>query len=74
MKKCKTCKHYTPQGFKMGRCSGIRPETLVIPIPNQPKGKPNAKLVSVRHGIITDASFIMTTEDWYCKNWTRKQL
>ncbi len=28
MKKCKTCKHWHYQGFKMGKCSGILSSAL----------------------------------------------
>jgi hypothetical protein len=72
MKKCKTCKYWDYQTFGIGNCSGITPSSMVIPIPNQPKGKPNGKLITVRSGLITDASFLKTTEDWNCKNWSRK--
>lgn len=71
MKKCKTCKHWEYQGFGMGKCSGIIARAMVIPIPNQPKGKPDGKLI-VRKGISTNGSFVNTTEDWNCKNWELK--
>jgi hypothetical protein len=71
MKKCKTCKYWTPQNFKLGSCSGIFPTSTIIPIPNQPKGKPNGKLVTTP-GIISNATFVTTREDWYCKNWKQK--
>lgn len=71
--KCRTCKHWNSQGFNLGQCSGIFPTTKIIPIPNQPKGKPNGKLITT-HGIIVNGNptNVMTTSDWYCKNWTRK--
>ena len=68
MKKCKTCKHWNYQGHKMGKCSGILSSSMIIPIPNQPKGKPNGKMIT-KEGIITNTNFIMTTQDWYCKNY-----
>jgi len=71
MKKCKTCKHWNYQGHKMGKCSGILSSALLITIPNQPKGKPNAKMI-IKEGITTDSSFVVTTQDWYCKNWSMK--
>lgn len=69
--KCKTCKHWDHQGFGLGKCSGILSSSTIIPIPNQPKGKPNAKLIT-KEGLITDASFVTTTENWNCKNWSLK--
>ena len=71
MKKCKTCKHWHYQGFKMGKCSGILSSALLIPIPNQPKEKPDAKMI-VREGITTNSDYVITTQDWYCKNWSVK--
>lgn len=71
MEKCKTCRYWNYQGFSLGTCSGIRVSSLIVPIPNQPKGKPNGKLLT-KDGIVTDASFITTTQDWFCKNWERK--
>ena len=71
MKKCKTCKHWNYQGHKMGKCSGILSSALLITIPNQPKGKPNAKMI-IKEGITTDSSVVVTTQDWYCKNWSVK--
>jgi hypothetical protein len=71
MKKCKTCRHWDHQGNKIGKCSGIVASSMIIPIPNQPKGKPNGKVIT-KEGIITNASFIMTTENWNCKNWSVK--
>jgi hypothetical protein len=71
MKKCKTCKHWNYQGHKMGKCSGILSSALLITIPNQPKGKPNAKMI-IKEGITTDSSVVVTTQDWYCKNWSMK--
>ncbi len=71
MKKCKTCKHWNYQGHKMGKCSGILSSALLITIPNQPKGKPNAKMI-IKEGITTDLSVVVTTQDWYCKNWSMK--
>lgn len=72
MKKCKTCKHWEHQGNKMGKCSGILAGGILISIPNQPKGKPNAKMI-MREGIATDSTFVITTETWNCKNWETKQ-
>lgn len=71
MKKCKTCKHWNYQGHKMGKCSGILSSALLITIPNQPKGKPNAKMI-IKEGITTDSSVVVTIQDWYCKNWSMK--
>lgn len=71
MKKCKTCKHWNYQGHKMGKCSGILSSALLITIPNQLKGKPNAKMI-IKEGITTDSSVVVTTQDWYCKNWSMK--
>jgi hypothetical protein len=71
MKKCKTCKYWDYQGNKIGKCSGIVSSSIVIHIPNQPKEKPDGKLIT-KEGIITDANFIMTTQDWNCKNWELK--
>lgn len=56
----------------MGKCSGILASGLLITIPNQPKGKPNAKMI-MREGISTDSTFVITTENWNCKNWKAKQ-
>ena len=56
----------------MGKCSGILASGLLITIPNQPKGKPNAKMI-MREGISTDSTFVITTETWNCKNWKTKQ-
>ena len=71
MKKCKTCTHWNYQGFKMGKCSGIMSSAILIPIPNQPKEKPDAKII-IKEGITTDSDFVITTQDWNCKNWTKK--
>jgi len=71
MKKCKTCKHWNYQGHKMGKCSGILSSALLITIPNQSKGNPNAKMI-IKEGITTDSSVVVTTQDWYCKNWSMK--
>lgn len=71
MKKCKTCKHWNYQGHKMGKCSGILSSALLITIPNQPKEKPNAKMI-IKEGITTDSLIVVTTQDWYCKNWSMK--
>ena len=71
MKKCKTCKHWEYQGSKMGRCSGILSSARLISIANQPKGKPNAKMI-IKDGIITKSDFVITTENWNCKNWSFK--
>ena len=72
MKKCKTCKYWNYQGFNIGDCSGITPTAIVIPIPNQPKGKPNGKLI-VKSGIVTNGTFFKTPGDFNCKNWGEKQ-
>lgn len=72
MTKCRTCKHWNYQGFGIGKCSGITGSPFVIPIPNQPKGKPNGKLVNPRPGLITNATYLATPEDFNCKNWKRK--
>ena len=56
----------------MGKCSGVISSALLIPIPNQPKEKPDAKLI-VREGITTNSDFVITTQDWYCKNWEMKK-
>ena len=74
MKKCKTCKHWEHQGNKMGKCSGILASGLLISIPNQPKGKPNVKMI-MKEGITIDSTstFVVTTENWNCKNWETKQ-
>ena len=74
--KCKTCKHWNSQKFNLGhwgQCSGIFPTSKMIPIPDQPKGKPNVKIITTP-GIIVNgnATNVTTTCDWYCKNWTRK--
>ena len=71
MKKCKTCKHWDYQGFRMGKCSGILASALLISIPNQPKGKPDGKMI-MREGITTNSDFVITTENWNCKNWSMK--
>lgn len=71
MKKCKTCKFWNYQGHKMGKCSGIFSNALLVPIPNQPKEKPDAKMI-VREGIITNSDYVTTTQNWYCKNWSLK--
>lgn len=71
MKKCKTCKHWKVEKFGLGKCTGIFGEGFLIPIDNQPKGKPNAKLISTE-GIIATCSFVTTTENWNCKNWGMK--
>jgi hypothetical protein len=71
MKKCKTCKHWDYQGWKMGKCSGILASALLISIPNQPKGKPDGKMI-MREGITTNSDFVITTENWNCKNWSMK--
>lgn len=71
MKKCKTCKHWDYQGFKMGKCSGILSSTLLIGIPNQPKEKPDARMI-VSEGIISNDNYAITTQDWNCKNWKIK--
>ena len=71
MKKCKTCKHWDYQGHKMGKCSGILSSAMLISIPDQPKGKPNAKMI-VREGITTNSTFVITTQNWNCKNWSIK--
>ena len=55
----------------MGKCTGIFGEGFLIPIPNQSKGKANAKLISTE-GIIATCSFVTTTENWNCKNWDFK--
>ena len=72
MKKCKTCRYWNYQGFNIGDCSGITPTAIVIPIPNQPKGKPNGKLI-VKSGIVTNGTFFKTPGDFNCKNWREKQ-
>jgi len=71
MKKCKTCKHWDYQGFKMGKCSGIFSSALLNSIPNQPKEKPDAKMI-VNEGIISNDNYVITTQDWNCKNWRMK--
>lgn len=55
----------------MGKCSGILSSAMLISIPNQPKGKPNAKMIT-KEGITTNSTFIVTTENWNCKNWSIK--
>ena len=72
MKKCKTCKHWKVEKFGLGKCTGIFGEGFLIPIPNQPKGKPNAKIISTE-GIIATCPFVTTTENWNCKNWRMKK-
>jgi hypothetical protein len=69
MKKCKTCKHWDYQGYKMGKCSGIISSALLISIPDKEKLK--GKLV-VREGIVVESDYVMTTENWNCKNWRMK--
>ena len=69
MKKCKTCKHWDYQGLNMGKCSGIISSALLISIPDKEKLK--GKLV-VREGITTNSDFVITTQDWNCKNWRMK--
>jgi len=64
---CRTCKHSYDSKLGLGKCKGIFGSTFVIPI-SETKGK----LVSARKGIIAQTSYVMTPEDWYCKNWTHK--
>ena len=70
--KCKTCRHWNDsQGFnlKAVQWDDIFPTSKIIPIPNQPKSKPDGKLITTP-GIIVNgnATNVMTTSDWYCKN------
>ena len=55
----------------MGKCSGILSSALLITIPNQSKEKPDAKMI-MREGITTNSDYVITTQDWYCKNWSVK--
>lgn len=71
MTKCRTCKYWKREGFGIGKCSGITGSVFVIPIPNQPKGKTNGKLVS-KSGLITNGTYLATPEDFNCKNWSKK--
>lgn len=71
MKKCKTCKHWKLNNFGLGECSGILAKSMIIPIPDQPKGKPNGKLV-VSEGITASVTSVITKADWNCKNWRMK--
>lgn len=52
----------------MGKCSGILSKALIIPIPNQPKEKPDAKMIA-SEGIIINDNFVITPQNWNCKNW-----
>lgn len=70
MKKCKTCKHWEYTGFEMGKCSGIFSSALLIPIPTEEK--PRAKMI-VREGIVSMDTFVITTQNWNCKNWRMKK-
>jgi len=71
MKKCKTCKHWQHETLNLGKCSGIIASSKVIPIPNQPKEKPDGKLIATE-GIIVHAPYVLTNENWNCKNWRIK--
>ena len=74
--KCKSCKFWKYNGFQMGTCSGLSSEHKVVPLPNTVDKKGNAqkrgKLLQVRSGVTGLTNPVITPEDFYCKNWSRK--
>lgn len=61
----------------MGVCSGLSGETKVVSLPDTIDKKGNVqkrgKLLKVRSGVISGlTNYVLTPEDWFCKNWSRK--
>jgi hypothetical protein len=65
--KCKTCAHWYDSKYGLGKCKGIFGRSVVMNI-----GENKKTLMSVRSGVIVQATYVMTPSDWYCKNWKKK--
>ena len=65
--KCRTCKHWYDSKLGLGKCKGIFGSAIVISI-----SEIKNKLISTRKGIIAQTPYVMTPENWCCKNWTHK--